>query len=51
MRAVMLVGATCPFCKKALPNAASDETRYAVLDSCLKHSHGGSVDGGSGDRF
>lgn len=35
-----------PLCKKAVPNAASDETRYAVLDSCLKHSHGTSVDDG-----
>jgi hypothetical protein len=35
-----------PLCKKAVPNAASDETRYAVLDSCLKHSHGTSVDEG-----
>jgi hypothetical protein len=35
-----------PLCKKAIPNAASDETRYAVLDSCLKHSHGTSVDEG-----
>jgi hypothetical protein len=35
-----------PLCKKAVPNAASDETRYAVLDGCLKHSHGTSVDEG-----
>jgi hypothetical protein len=35
-----------PLCKKAVPNAASDETRYAVLDACLKHSHGTSVDEG-----
>ncbi len=35
-----------PLCTKAVPNAASDESRYAVLDACLRHSHGKSVDEG-----
>jgi hypothetical protein len=35
-----------PLCKKARPNAASDETRYALLDSCIVHSHAKNADEG-----
>jgi hypothetical protein len=35
-----------PLCKKARPNAASDETKYALLESCLTHSHAKSTEEG-----
>lgn len=35
-----------PACKAALPNVASDETRFALLDGCLRHTHAGSADSG-----
>jgi hypothetical protein len=35
-----------PLCKKALPNAASDETRYALLDGCIQHTHAKNADDG-----
>lgn len=35
-----------PFCKKARPNAASDETRFALLDACITHTHAKSADKG-----
>lgn len=35
-----------PLCKKARPNAASDETKYALLEGCLTHSHGKNADEG-----
>lgn len=30
-----------PLCKKARPNVLDDEDRFTLLDSCLRHSHGG----------
>ncbi|MRG96236.1 hypothetical protein [Polyangium spumosum] len=33
-------------CKKARPAARDDEDRYTLLDSCLRHSHGGAAEQG-----
>lgn len=44
-----------PLCKKARPNVADDETRFALLDACITHTHAASPDQGlkwtdAGDR-
>lgn len=35
-----------PLCQKARPSAADDETKFALLQSCLTHSHAGDVEAG-----
>lgn len=35
-----------PMCKKARPNVASDETKFALLDSCIVHTHAQGPDDG-----